>query len=239
MQRKRTSAICAECDDTIHDVPKHGIVIRIGVLLAVVALVSGCKKNDNQNLILEGKTSDSRNGTALSGVSVDLDQQVVEGGSLNSTFTYAGESATASDGSYHIEFERENALEYRADFSKEGFFDRRYELNPDDFRPGETVTLNTSLIPEATISIRLQNIYPESDEDEIRFRYLDANFDCECCNNDFIIVTGANADTTFECKMHGDYLIHYVYEILRSTDTTVVDSVFCPAFQMTEVHITY
>ncbi|MCH2197641.1 MAG: hypothetical protein MK081_02575 [Flavobacteriales bacterium] len=212
---------------------------RLVLILSVILIASACNKEDNTNLILEGKTTDSRNGAGLNGVTVDIEEQILEGGALNAAYQYAGGATSASGGNYRIEFERENSLEYRVGYAKEGYFFQQYSLNPDLFNPGEVVTRNISMIPEATIAVRIQNVNPETEDDEIRFRYLDANFNCECCDNEFTILEGTAIDTTLECQLHGDYMLHFVYEIMRDSDTTIVDSVYCPAFQLTEVNINY
>jgi hypothetical protein len=209
------------------------------LFLLLIALV-GCRKNDNQGMLINGKVSDVRNNSGLGGVDITLSEQVVEDGSLNASFQLADETTTDGGGNYELDFERRNALVYRVDYEKQGYFSRQLELNPDDLTPGEPFGRSLGMIPEATFEVRILNANPVSANDEIRFRNLDGNFGCACCNTDWIVKEGMMVDTTFSCRLHGDFMMHFTYEITKvGIDSTVVDSVYCPAFQTTAVTIEY
>lgn len=213
---------------------------RISILFILFVLTLGCNKTTDQELKLTGVVVDHRNSSGLSDVYVRLQEQVVSGGALNSQFETAGEATSDFSGVYSMDFDRANALVYRVDYEKPGYFDHREELNPDDFRPGEPVSTNITMYTEAEFEVRLVNSNPYDALDQIKFRNLDANFECGCCTNDWVVVNGMDVDTTFSCKMHGDYMLHFTYEIEKATlDTLIVDSVFCPAFQTTPITINY
>lgn len=210
------------------------------LLVCIVLFAVGCNKNNDQNLRVNGKVSDVRNNSGLSGVSILLSEQVVEDGALNASFQTADETDTDGSGNYELVFQRRNALLYRLDYAKDGYFNRRIEINPDDLNPGETITRSFGMIPEAFFEVQLLNSSPVSPDDEIRFRNLDGNFNCACCTTDWIVQEGQTVDTTFTCRLHGDFMMHFTYEITKvGFDTTIVDSVFCPAFQTTAVTIEY
>ncbi len=204
------------------------------LLFAVLA----CNKNNESDLLIEGRVADSRNSSGLGSVEVNLQEQVLADGVLNASFQQAAQASTASDGSYELAFERKNALLYRLQFEKTGYFDRTLEVNPDDVRPGETVTRNLSMTPEAFFEVRLWNTSGSGSDSELRFRNLDGDFGCACCTTDWVVIDGGTTDTTFTCSLHGDFMIHFTYEITQpGIDTTVVDSVYCPAFQTSAVTI--
>lgn len=209
--------------------------------VSLIAVLVSCDKETEGNLIIQGNVSDSRNGAAVGNAEVTLKQQLLEGGSFNSTFVTAVQSNTASSGNYELEFDRENAAAYRIELEKEGYFPKRYDVNPDNIRPGDPYTRNGTLTSRATFHLRLFNDMPFDNNDRVRFRHLNANFDdCPCCNNDFIVLEGADADSIFTCDLHGDFQIKYVWEVTKNDTTiTYVDSLFCPAFIETGLEIGY
>lgn len=212
----------------------------IFIILTALTFVA-CKKDNDGKLRIEGKISDRRNGTGVSSVRVNLKEQVVEGGSFSSTFTQSATTTTAGNGTYEVEFERKNAAAYEFELKKTGFFDRVYSINPENVTLGDTYTRNGVLTPIATLQLRLLNQTPLNQNDRIRFRHLNANFeDCSCCNNDFVVIDGTNVDSTFQCELHGDFLIKYVWEVTKNdTTTTYVDSLYCPAFMTSNLEIAY
>ena len=211
--------------------------IAMGVLL----MLDGCKQEDLGSLGMNGVVTDARNGTPIPGVSVALDEQVLENGSFNSNFSTAASTVTASNGSYSVDFERKNVVEYRLSLDKAGYFPKEYEINPDNVPLDDAFTQNGSMFTIATVQTRLLNGMPLNSLDQIRFRYLNANeFDCPCCNNDFKVLQGTEVDSTFSCDLYGDFNLKYVYEVTRNDTTiTFVDSTYCPAFQTTEILINY
>jgi hypothetical protein len=48
-----------------------------------------------------------------------------------------------------------------------------------------------------------------------------------------------DVDFTSSCKLYGDSWIYYRWDIFKDTDTSFVDSVYCPAFQTTNILIEY
>lgn len=205
---------------------------------AALALVA-CKKTKNQEVTVEGKITDYRNGNGMSDVYLVMDEQVVSGGVLSGGFTTVAETSTNNDGSYKLEFSRSNALTYRLGIEKTGFFDREIDINPEDISPDSPYNLSIALVPEATVSVRLVNTAPIDNNDLIKFRYLSPNFNCECCTSDILQGEGMDVDLTSTCKLYGDSWIYYRWDIFKDTDTTFVDSVYCPAFQTTNILIEY
>lgn len=213
---------------------------KVFIVCCLITALASCRKADDSiEFTIRGVVTDSRNGAGLPGVLVTIDEQVVEGGALNGSFSQAAQSVTGADGSYELVFQRRNALEYRVDFTKSDYFEVRETINPDLLNPEEQFTLNNTLIPEATLEMHFYNANPFDDDDLFRFRKLNALFECVCCNNDWIDLEGMDADTTVVCKLHGDYLLTYTYLVFKEEDEAFVDSVYCPAFHTTEIDIGY
>jgi hypothetical protein len=208
-------------------------------LLYFVLMLPSCRKAENLDYIIQGKIIDSRHQAGLAGVSVRIDEQTIDGGTLSGALTTAAQVTTAADGSFELVFPRKNALAYQINLQKTGYFARTIDLNPDVLRPNEPYTFNASLTPEATVSFRFINANPETVDDLLRFRKLNALFECACCNNAWVNLEGMTVDSVLTCKLHGDYNLTYIYDVFKLEETSTVDSVFCAAFQTTYVTIEY
>jgi hypothetical protein len=202
-------------------------------------MLPSCRKAENLDYIIQGKIVDSRHQAGLGGVSVRIDEQTLDGGTLSGALTTAAQATTASDGTFELVFPRKNALTYQINLQKTGYFARTIEVNPDDLRPNDPFSFNANLTPEATVSFRFVNATPETDDDLLRFRKLNALFTCACCNNDWVNLEGMAVDSVLTCKLHGDYNLTYIYDVFKAEETSTVDSVFCAAFQTTYVTIEY
>ena len=204
----------------------------------MLALVS-CNRNDVEGMQIQGEIRDSRNSAGVSGVSIEVEEQIVESGALNGSFQFAAQVNSDGSGNYTADFERNNALIYKMDFTKDGYFSKTQEINPDNLTPGVAYTVNQTLVPEAFVQVNISNANPQTEEDFMRFRYLNANFDCECCGNGWTEYEGTIVDSSYTCRMHGDYMLYYTYEVTRLEEEVFTDSVFCPAFQTTIIDIDY
>lgn len=200
---------------------------------------SGCRKTGNLELTIRGSVVDYRHNAGVSGVSVRLDEQAIQGSTASGAYSRAAEASTDANGDFELNFDRKNALDYRITLTKEGYFSKQFNVNPDQVVPGEIHEVYEDIIPEATIQVKVVNTNPESDEELMRFRKLNAFFECVCCHNDFYDFYGADVDSTFSCKLYGDYNLTYVYTVDREEEVNVVDSIYCPAFHTTELLIEY
>ncbi len=205
-----------------------------------LSIATSCKKEPNTLLKIEGVTSDVRNGNAVSGVDVELTEQILEGGSFNSSFQFAADDLTDVNGKYVLEFPRQNAAEYKLGFDKSGYFNQVHSVNPDNVDPNEAYVVNASLIPEAYFTVHLINQNPFDEEDRILYRNLNAYFSCSCCNVAWVEALGTSVDTSFTCIIHGDFTVAYTWEVRRNDADSVYNaSIFCPAFEETILTIEY
>lgn len=214
------------------------ICYLILVALSVV-LFSACKKENKFNYILTGTVKNARGGQPISSASLEVEQQLVSGGTFSTNYVHAISGTSDGSGFYELIWERQVAAIFKLTAKKDGYFEREYELNPDDMSTGEEYSRNVQLYPVATIEMHLINTGSMGLNDALNFRYDDANFDCECCSEDWIALEGT-ADTTFSCQLYGDQWLKYVLDLHTSeADTILVDSVWCPAFQITSKTIEY
>jgi hypothetical protein len=217
-----------------------GISLReILWLIVLVTIAPSCRKKDPVYL-LEGQVKSYTNGQALSGVAVAAEQRTVGGNVFNGAFTQAASGNSASDGTYRLEWPRTQLAEVRLLATKASYIPATVVLDPEDFLPEETVYQNVRLRPEAFVEVTLTNTGDATAEDLMRFRFTQANFDCACCNGDWKELWGAEADTTFSCRIYGDIWLKYWAEVTaESGNLLIIDSLWCPSFSTTPLMIEY
>lgn len=211
------------------------------LLLSIALLFVQCREEVNEvELTIEGQVVSSTSQTPVQGAQVQLSEQTVQGGVVSSAYNDLAETVTPQNGSFSFTFLRKNTIEYLVEVEHPDFFSRDININPDDLNPDSPYNTSIQLDPRAWLQVSLFNAAPESPEDQINYSNLNANFPCACCTNQQITMTGQFVDTTFTCQLIGDRVIYYDFQIEKlSFDSSQVDSVFCPAFDTTQVTINY
>jgi hypothetical protein len=213
---------------------KHTFTLLAFVLIAIAS----CKKDKRNVHILKGNVTDGRTGSGLGGCFVEVEQQVLSDGTFGGVYNSAATGSSGSSGEYYLEWERENMVEVRLVVERDDYIERTVNLNPDSFNPDEAVTQNVELYPEAYVQVDIARSVAGANSDHFDFRFDNANFDCVCCNNNWKSIAGANADTTFSCRLYGDTWLKFKKQILtQDIDTLITDSIFCPRFQTSNIQI--
>lgn len=209
-------------------------------VLAVAVLIVGCRKDPVFELEIIGTATSSADGSALPGVQIQLWEKVLEGGSLSNTAELAASATTDASGAYSMTFERRNASEYDIRYSGSGLVEGSVFINPESVVPGTPRCVNLS-IPEATNVVTvLVNSNPETVEDEIAFRFLNATSPCVCCNNDEVVITGNAVDSTRTCIEHSGKWLRYFATVDRISGTyTILDSVYTEPQQDVQILLAY
>jgi len=207
-------------------------------LLSII-LFSQCRK-EKAEYSLQGKITHARTGAGLNGANVNVQKTVVSGSTYSGAFAAAASSTTDASGNYSMTWERENFAALKVTASYPQFILKEHELNVSNFSVGTPYQQNLALYPEAFIEMNITNTLPSAPSDKLTFTFVNANFDCFCCNNGFRQFNGTAIDTSFSCKLYGDQWLKYqgTYNF-GGQDSVVVDSVWCPAFQTTTLNIVY
>ncbi|MFZ6051613.1 hypothetical protein [Halocola ammonii] len=201
-----------------------------------------CKEQANEvELTVEGQVVRASTQSPVQGATVQLSQQTLDGGVVSGAFDQIGEIVTGQNGTFSFTFQRKNTVEFLLEVDQPNYFSRDFTINPDDFNPDNPYNLTVNLDSRAWLQVSIQNTAPETFEDEISYSNLNASFPtCACCNNQTVTLTGQTVDTSFTCQLLGDRTIYYSYQISKlSYDSSRIDSVFCPAFDTTQVNISY
>ncbi len=212
---------------------------RFACLILILLVFSTCKKENNQYNLL-GIVIAANTGATLDGVSITLQKQVVETGVYNNNFQTAAHTTSTANGQFELNWARENFAALRLDCEKSQYIKSEMDLIVNDFSTGKTETTYIILQPEAFVSVHIQNSSPSDITDQFRFTFANANFDCICCSNGWKTFAGELIDTTFTCRLYGETWLRFQKDYYTAqNDTMLIDSVFCPAFQTTNLEIEY
>ena len=211
------------------------------LLSFAVSLFHACKKEDQTpELTIQGTIFDNTTQAGVPGVSVRLSEQVVSGGTFSSVFQTISTVTTSSNGSYSFNFPREAASAYRLEISRENYFSRELDINPDNVSVGSPYSSSLGITPMAWAKFSMVNASPLSAADVATFQYLNASFTCSCCNNEQSTYTGMNVNSSEKCLLEGNFMLRYRYTVNKDTlSLSVIDSAFCAAFDTTFISINY
>jgi hypothetical protein len=213
---------------------------RTNTLLYICMLVisSACKKEGAVQFNLNGRVTDADDGNTLSGVSIEVEKQVVQNGVFGNTYQNALTTNTDNSGNYSGSWPRENFAALRILAEKTNYIKAERELDINAFDDG-TVTENIQLYKEAFTSLRFMHSNG-NENDRLSFTFINANFNCNCCANGWRTWQSANIDTTITCRVYGNRWLKYqVQTQIGFTDSSYVDSLFCDAFVTTSRVIQY
>ncbi len=208
-------------------------------LIAFALLLITCKKEET-SYILEGRAFMGSTNSPLADASVEVQKQVVTSGVFGGSFSTAATGTTDANGAFSMTWPRENFAGLKLKASKSQYITREILLSVNDFSGNNAVTQNVELYPEAYIHVHIQNNGTANDTDQLHFTYTNAQFDCLCCANGWKTFDGAGIDTNLTCKLYGDTWLKYQKQVITMEgDTTINDSIFCPAFNTTNLEISY
>jgi len=214
--------------------------ICIAIFFALALFITSCKRDDKFMFALEGTVKNARSGAGLSSASLELSQQEIASGTFNDNFVHAGHTLSDGSGFYRLDFARESVVEYKLEVEKTNYISREFSFVPVDFSIGNATTQNIALYPEAFIVVHLHNDAPTFENDVMKFRFDQVNFDCQCCMGGWVQQNGEAVDSSFSCRLYGETWLKYVREITSGlSDTLMEDSIWCPSFITTQLDISY
>ncbi len=190
--------------------------------------------------MLNGVVVAANTNQTLEGVNITLQKQVVETGVYNNNYQAAAHTTSAADGQFAMVWARENFAALRLDCEKSQYIKSEIDLTVSDFQAGQPETSLIIMQPEAFVRVHIQNSSPSDAADHFRFTFANANFDCVCCSNNWKTFDGENVDTTFTCRLYGETWLRFQKDYLTAqSDTMLIDSIFCPSFQTTDLEVQY
>jgi hypothetical protein len=201
----------------------------------IVLLFAACRKDDS-NLYLRGGVYHGDDQIAMGDVQLTVYKQVLQNGIFGASYSPAVSGVSQPNGLYQLAWERENFAALKLVAQRDQYVTREFVMNVSDFNAGDPVDLNVAMFPEAFIQVRILNTGQVANNDRCNFTFVNAAFECACCSNGWREFEGADLDTNFTCRLYGNRWLKYQRNLNTiETDTVIVDSVWCPAFETTEV----
>jgi len=208
--------------------------MRNTILALMCCVVFFSCKEDSNNFKITGTTKDASSNVSLPYVSVSVEQKALVNGILTNYFQEADGTQSDINGSYTLEWKKENIVEARLMVSREFYYGKEISLSPDQLRNEVALEKDIALWPESNVNVTLVN---GSAASIIQFNWVNANFDCACCSNE--VKTFNNlADTTFQCNVYGGKWLKYNCVIIGSSGSNfLLDSLYCLPFQSNDLFL--
>lgn len=195
--------------------------------------VFGCKKQ-TPTFQISGTLSEKSLNSVLSGATITFYK--IKAGT--STITKIASTQTNSDGTYSIEFDRDQSESYYAIAEKENYFDSELSILFEGLKVGEENTINFDIYAKSWVKIRLENLTPETN-DYITISKQEGKKNCiECC--DFFEQTITNTDTIFYCINNGNSSYSILYTSFGDNQVkTAIKGITTSSFDTTELYISF
>ncbi|MBX7051541.1 MAG: hypothetical protein K1X54_05865 [Flavobacteriales bacterium] len=208
------------------------------IVVGAILFMPSCKK-ENTDYRIGGVVYSANNKNKLSGVQVAVKKQVVASGTFTNSFTTAASMTTANDGGFSLTWPRENFAALQLVCSKDQYITVERDLAVTDFTTDNFIMTDVMLHPESFIRVHINNSGTSQPDDFFRYKLINAEFDCNCCDNGWKEFHGS-IDTSYECRLYGDTWIKYMRQIVTTDlDTVINDSIWCPAFSTVDLDFEY
>ncbi len=196
------------------------------IFTLLLAVITGCKKKEeNLTITMTGTVYDPQIGSSVSGASVKLSVQEVSSGTWSSNYNTLGTTTSGSGGEFSFTFDHRNAVDYRVEITKSGYFGSTVSINPEDLSTDNTYNATYNFYPQAWFQVNIKNAAPYDADDRILYQTLA----CEECTYDLLIsLEGTNVDSTITDMLYGNRWIKFEWYVTKAGATFPYrDSVFC------------
>ena len=210
------------------------------VLILLSLLIFGGCKNDKRVITISGIVNQANPEGKLEGVAVDLFSQKTETGTFSYNFEKQATTISDADGAFKFEFEFSYYSAFKLVLSKDLYFSISKEFETEVLTDDKYFD-EFNMYTGAYIRFHIVNQNPFDNNDKVLYRIENFNVECDgCCPSEFRSFEGYNIDETFECKVYGneEYTIEFI-TIKNDLQTFPVRSVYCPAFETSNVELIF
>lgn len=210
--------------------------------LLLSILLSSCKKDPNNTLSLTGRITDPVSGNGIQNATVTLRSQDLSGGTFTSTFVTAARATTDASGNYTLQWDKRTSAEYRLEGNKSGHISYQESINPDVFNNGIEQTRNFGMPSLAWITVRIKNVNPFDNADEVIFQLTGGYQDCgsTCCSGMPVSYNGINVDSLSTCQVYGGSSITWQAIVTKNSITnTLSNGAVAVPFDTTVIEVNY
>jgi 5-hydroxyisourate hydrolase-like protein (transthyretin family) len=188
------------------------------LFLLLPLLLSSCRKNKEAGTEISGTITNLHNGQGVSGIVVYLEAQEIQNGNFNSSWRSVDEALSNSNGSYSLNFDKKNVVEYRIRYEAPNYFSQEIFVNPDDVKVGVNLVRNISIAGMSWMKVNVKNTNPVNNQDLFAYNISAGHLSCPdpCCNSDQKMFIGMNIDTSIVCLAESDHLIYLNGESIKN-----------------------
>jgi hypothetical protein len=147
------------------------------ITILITSLTIGCKKNELV-FSIEGTVTDQTFQSGLAGAQITI--QEVPPGATNPSTT-VGSATLGSDGKFSFTFTRKIAEGYRITISKPNYFTIDQTIPFSEFSTEKPITKNFETKAQAWVKVRVVNLPPAAQTDEIEYVRLQGKANCPTC----------------------------------------------------------
>lgn len=191
-------------------------------------VLTGCKKNVS-TITIEGVVRNAVTNSPISGASVQIRVQELNGGALNSTFNTVSNLTTSANGSYTVRFDAHKATQYQIKVNATNYSKSEILINPDDLKRNASNSYNFKLDPIAYYRVHIKNQAGFNANDRITYQITTDQPECPtCCTKTPLTLQGMNTDTIFGCTTTADQFLVAQWLVTKNGITSSFsDSVRC------------
>lgn len=206
---------------------------------ALILFFTSCKKENQLFYTIQGRIFDPNYNTAIKDAEVKIYAKEISGGTLNGNYVLKKTVKTGLDGSYLMEFERKNVVDYKITVSKPKYFSFESIVKQSSLNVDEVNSYDIDLFPKSVFKISIKNTTPVDENDQIEV-YFDqsTSFGCSSCiGKQRITVPGEFVDTTvyghdwankelliqYSVRKNGVYSFNDINVFTSINDTTFVN----------------
>jgi hypothetical protein len=212
------------------------LVTSLAILLL---MLYGCRKEKKDFMLdITGTLSEGFSNQPLEKAKVSLYVKEITGSMYSGMFRKKEETETDAQGNFSFRFDRGDAVEYRLEYSKDGYFSFEQDFDSNSLKPDKPFSTTAEIFTKSTVSIYLSRSNSNGNG------YFRANgrskSNLECCGA-FTITSTLDVDTLIVREIYGNqyYYISHLLATPPQDNLTGNDSVFCPAFQSVNYSIQY
>jgi len=215
--------------------PRWAVSLASALSVLAWAGMVGCRERGDQEVWLRVHVHDwATPEVAVPNVQVTLEEQRLVNGVLNAFFTEVDAATTDANGTVELATVRSNILALRVVVASEGCFNEVIELNPEEVASnGVWNEVNAFLMPKCVVQATVAHTGSCTTQ-PLLYRWIPREVEGSAselrwtCNTTWNAVPAQAVDET-TCLLTGDtYLLHQRVWNCGGSDSTVVDSVWCP-----------
>jgi hypothetical protein len=218
-----------------------GLNQKFILTLFVGLLLLACNRKKEQIQYLTGYVADATTIKPIDKANIIFQSTNVSGGIYSTSFKTLSNTQTMATGVFNLNFEKSNGDQFRLIVNKPGYIEKRTLIDANDVNNNPFYNAPiTVLYPSSIIKIKVKNISPETPSDFMFFRFLNANFDCECCDIQTKDFEGMNIDTESICTAYGNVTLNYKWQVTKNGTTSQFSgSIQTLAFDTTVIEVNY